>query len=172
MTNVWLPPMNATEVMTRDVLSVGPETPTRVVAKLLLEKGISAAPVVDGRGRVIGMVSENDLLGREIDKRAPNRVWWLEMLAEGEELATEFLDYLRRADRPVREIMTSPVVTVSENTSVQTIAQMLQQHQIKRVPVLRDGRLVGIVSRADLVRALSQVPSQSRDAIAAEHGSA
>ena len=157
MTNAQLRPLTASEVMTRHVLSVGPETPARVVAKLLLGRGVSATPVVDAAGSVIGMVSENDLLGREIQRRSPRRGWWLEMLAEGEDLAPEFLDFLRSADRPVRDLMVSPVVTVSESTSVETIAETLQRHHIKRVPVLRDGRLVGIVSRADLVRALSQI---------------
>ena len=158
MTNVWVPPMTASEVMTKDVLFVGPETPTRMVAKLLLEKGISAVPIVDASRKVIGMVSENDLVGSEIKRRAPDRVWWLEMLAEGENLAAEFLNYLKSADRPVRDVMVSPVITVSEDTSVETIAETLQQHHIKRVPVLHDGQIVGIVSRADLIRALSKAP--------------
>jgi CBS domain-containing protein len=162
MTNVWLRPLTASEVMTKDVLSVAPETPRRKVARLLLERGISAAPVVDADGSVIGMVSENDLLGREIERRVPRREWWLEVLAEGEDLAPEFLDYLRATDRPVRDVMVSPVVTVSESTSIEEIAKTMQRHHIKRVPVLRDGRMVGIVSRADLVRALSQAASQAR----------
>jgi CBS domain-containing protein len=154
--------MTASEVMTRDVLSVALETPRRKVAKLLLERGISAAPVVDAHGSVVGMVSENDLLGREVERRVPRREWWLEMLAEGENLAPEFLDYLRATDGPVRDVMVSPVVTVSEDTPVEAIADILQRHHIKRVPVLRDGRMVGIVSRADLVRALSQTASRAR----------
>jgi len=160
MTNVWLPPIDASDVMTKNVLSVGPETPTRAVAKLLLEKRISAVPVVDATGAAIGMVSEGNLVQREIKGRASSRDWWLEMLAEGENLATEFLDYLRAADRPVSEVMRSPVVTVAEDTPIQVIAEILQEHGIKRVPVLRDGRVVGIVSRADLVRALAQGPKR------------
>ena len=153
--------MTASEVMTKDVLSVAPEMPTRKVAKLLLERGISAAPVVDAAGCVSGMVSENDLLGREIERRVPRREWWLEMLAEGEKLAPQFLEYLRATDRPVRDVMVSPVVTVSEGTSVEAIAEILQRHHIKRVPVLRGGRIGGIVSRADLVRALSQTAERA-----------
>jgi CBS domain-containing protein len=160
MTNVWLPPMNASDVMTKNVISVGPETPTRAVAKLLLDKGISAIPVVDEAGVALGMVSEGDLIRREIKILAASKAWWLEMLAEGEDLATEFLDYLRTSDRPVREVMTTPVVTVAEDTPVQAIAEILQEHRIKRVPVLRNGRVVGIVSRADLVRALAQTPKR------------
>ena len=160
MTNVWQPPMNASDLMTKNVLSVGPEAPTRAVAKLLLEKSISAVPVVDATGAAIGMVSEGDLVQREIKRRTPSRDWWLEMLAEGEDLATEFLDYLRAGDRPVRELMTTPAVTVTEDTPVQAIAETLHKHGIKRVPVLRNGRVVGIVSRADLVRALAQTPKR------------
>jgi CBS domain-containing protein len=160
MTNVWLPPMNASDVMTKNVISVGPETPTRAVAKLLLNEGISAIPVVDEAGMALGMVSEGDLIRREIKILAASKAWWLEMLAEGEDLATEFLDYLRTSDRPVREVMTTPVFTVAEDTPVQAIAEILQEHRIKRVPVLRNGRVVGIVSRADLVRALAQTPKR------------
>lgn len=162
MTNVWVPPMTASEVMTKDVLFVGPNAPTRMVAKLLLENGISAVPVVDASHRVIGMVSENDLIGSEIMRRAPDRVWWLEMLAEGEDLAAEFLNYLKTADRSVRDVMVSPAITVSEDTSIEAIAETLQQHHIKRVPVLRDGQMVGIVSRADLIRALSEAPKRRK----------
>jgi len=82
------------------------------------------------------------------------------MLAEGEDLATEFLDYLGAGDRPVREVMTAPVIAVGEETPVQAIAEVLQVHRIKRVPVLRNGRVVGIVSRADLLRALAKVPER------------
>jgi CBS domain-containing protein len=152
--------MNASDVMTTSVLSVAPETPTRGVAKLLLEKSISAVPVVDATGAAVGMVSEGDLVQWEIKRRAPFRDWWLEMLAEGENLATEFLDYLRAADRPVCEVMRTPVITVAEDTPIQVIAKILQEHSIKRVPVLRDGRVVGIVSRGDLVRALAQGPKR------------
>jgi CBS domain-containing protein len=156
MTNVWFPPINASDVMTKNVVSIGPDTPTRTVAKILLDRNISAVPVVDAAGAVVGMVSESDLLRREIDRRAQSRVWWLEKLAEGEDLPTDFLDYLRAVDRPAKVVMTTPAVTVTEDTPVQAIAETLQEHGIKRVPVLRDGRVVGIVSRADLVRALAQ----------------
>ena len=159
MTNVWLRPINARDIMTTNVVSISPEMPTRKVAKLLMEKGISAVPVVDASGAPIGMVSEGDIVRREIDRREPRRDWWLEMLAEGEDLATEFLDYIKGADRPVREVMVVPVVTVGEDTPVQAVAETLLEHRIKRVPVLRNGRIVGIVSRADLVRALARPPS-------------
>jgi len=147
--------MDARDVMTRAVVSVSPETPTRSVAKLLLEKGISAVPVVDAGGAPVGMVSEGDLIGRNSIEREARRDWWLEMLAEGTNLAQEFLDQVRAADWPVREVMTAPVITVGEDAPVEVIARLLEEHRIKRVPVVRDGRIVGIVSRADLIRALA-----------------
>ena len=123
--------------------------------------GFSAIPVVDANGAPVGMVSESDLIRREIDRRTPRRAWWLELLAEGEDLAAEFVDYLKAADRPARDIMAAPVVTVAEDTPIRAIAEALQEHGIKRVPVVRDGRIVGIVSRADLVRALARSMSPS-----------
>ena len=135
---MWLTPITAGDIMTKDVLIFPPETPSRRAAKLLLERGISAAPVVDGAGTPIGMVSENDLLMRDIGSRVR---WsrWLELLAEGEDQAQEFLEYLKTSDRPVREVMAAPVITVVEDTSVEAIAKILQEQRIKRVPVLRDG---------------------------------
>lgn len=153
--------MQARDVMTKAVVSVAPETPTRSVAKLLLERGISALPVVDAAGAPIGMVSEGDLIGRDVSEREARREWWLEMLAEGTDLAPEFVDHVKAADRPVREVMAAPVITVEEDAPVQVIAELLQEHRIKRVPVLRQGRIVGIVSRADLIRALAQLPQAS-----------
>jgi CBS domain-containing protein len=147
--------MQARDVMTTDVAAVSPDTPTRQVAKLLLERGISAMPVVDARGAPIGMVSEGDLVGRGASERAERRDWWLELLAEGTRLAPSFLEFVTAADRPVRDVMATPIVTVSEDTELGEIARLLEAHRIKRVPVVRGGRVVGIVSRADLLRALS-----------------
>jgi len=134
MTNVWLPPMNASDAMTRNVLSIGPEVPTREVARLLLDKGISAAPVVDGAGAAIGIISESDLIRPEINRRAPSRLWWLEVLAEGEDLATEFLDYVWAGDRPVCEVMTAPVEAVAEDTPRPAIAEILPRTRHQKCP--------------------------------------
>jgi len=147
--------MKARDIMTTDVVSVGPDTPTGTVAGLLSARGISAVPVIDAAGSLVGMASEGDLIGRnEIDWRA-RRDWWLTLLAEGEELHPDFLASLRKPDRAVRNVMTSPVITVTENTGLPDIAKLLISHHIKRVPVVSDGRVIGIVSRADLVRALA-----------------
>ncbi|MGO9459313.1 MAG: CBS domain-containing protein [Rhodomicrobium sp.] len=147
--------MDAFDVMTSTVVTVGPETPLRKIARLLLEHSISAVPVVDEAGTVIGMVSEGDLLRHNDEDRRARRDWWLDLLAQGESLSPQFLATLRTPNRTAREIMSAPVVTVSEHTDVAEIGKLLATHRIKRVPVVRDGRIAGIVSRADLVRALA-----------------
>jgi CBS domain-containing protein len=147
--------MKARDVMTQQVVSVRPDTPIREVARCLADHGISAVPVIDGHGALIGMVSEGDLIEAESGKRDQRREWWLEALAQGMGLSPAFLESIRITDRPVRSAMVSPVTTVDEEAPVEEIAQLLMTLRIKRVPVVRDGRVVGIVSRADLVRALA-----------------
>ena len=146
--------MQARDVMTTAVVSVTPDTSVREVASVLRDNRISAVPVLDDTGTLVGIVSEGDLIDRNASQRERRREWWLEMLAEGRGLSPTFLDVVRSTDQPVREVMVAPVQTVSEATPVEDIAQLLQQHRIKRVPVVRDGRVVGIVSRADLLRAM------------------
>jgi CBS domain-containing protein len=140
--------------MTKAVVSVHPDTPVREIARLLLDKGISAVPVIDNNGAPIGMVSEGDLIRPEEAAREKRRQWWLEMLAEGEKLNPEFLAWLHPQNQAARAIMSAPVITVSEGTEVGEIARLFVAHRIKRVPVVRDGRVIGIVAREDLLRTL------------------
>ena len=146
--------MNARDVMTKAVVSVHPDTPVREIARLLLDKGISAVPVVDNDGAPIGMVSEGDLIRPDQAARAARREWWLEILAEGEQLNPEFLAWVHSQKRAARAIMSAPVITVSEGAEVGEIARLLVAHRIKRVPAVRDGRVIGIVAREDLLRTL------------------
>ena len=148
--------MNARDVMTTRVVAVSPEMPTSRIAELLLENGISAAPIIDGTGAPIGMVSDGGLIGRDEAARASRRDWWLALLAKGTELNADYLASLRAPERTAREIMAAPVITVSEKTNISEIARLLTVHRIKRLPVVRDGRVVGIVSRADLLRGLAR----------------
>jgi CBS domain-containing protein len=148
--------MNARDVMTRDVVSVTSDTPMRKIAALLVEKRISGVPVIDGSGAPIGMVSEGDLIGRSEAEREARQDWWLTTLAEGEAVNPEFLASLSYPT--ARDMMSAPVISIDEKTSLEEIAGLLTEHRIKRVPVVRDGRIVGIVSRADLVRALVAGP--------------
>jgi CBS domain-containing protein len=150
--------MRAKDVMTREVLTVKPDATVREVAALLAERGISGVPVVDAAGAVIGIVSEGDLLHRaEIGtERRPRRrrSWWLDSLAS--DLAS---DYVKSHARKVEDVMTREVITVGETTELADVAMLLETKGIKRVPVVTDGRLVGIISRANLVRALAATES-------------
>ena len=147
--------VKAREIMTANVVSVRPDTPTREVARLMLDNRISAVPVADDNGAPLGMVSEGDLIDRGELDREVRRDWWLAMLAEGESLSQDFLSSLHAPKWTAGDVMTAPVVAVDEDAKIREIARLLDTHRIKRVPVLRGGRLVGIVSRADLVRAMA-----------------
>lgn len=145
--------MQAHELMTKEVVSESLETPVHEIAQLLLTNHISALPVVDASGMVVGMVSEGDLIGRSDAERDARRDSWLALIAEGEGLSTDFLASLRSPGHTARDVMSSPVIRVTEMTEASEVAAVLRQYRIKRVPVVRDGRVVGIVSRADLLRA-------------------
>jgi CBS domain-containing protein len=142
------------DVMTTDVISVDPDTTVQALATLLAERGISGAPVVDSSGRLVGIISEGDLLHRaEIGTarhhRERRRSWWLDHFAS--DLARE---YVKSHGRTVKDIMTRDVVTVTEDTDLGEVAALLEAKRIKRVPVMHAGKIVGIISRANLVRAL------------------
>ena len=150
--------MKAFNVMNPNVISVGPDMPVNQIARILVENGISAVPVVDESGSPLGMVSEGDLINRRQVEQETRRDWWLDLLAEGEALNPDFLANLKALDRKATDVMTCPVVTVQPDINVTEIAQLLATHRIKRVPVVKDGRVVGIVSRGDLLRALAEHP--------------
>ena len=147
--------MKARDIMNRKVVVTPPDASRRAVAELLVKNGISALPVVDATGVPIGMISEGDLMPRDESEREARRDWWLKALSEGEELSPEFVQYLESQDRSARDMMVSPVITIDENADVVEIAELLSAKKIKRVPVMSNGRMVGIVSRADLVRAFA-----------------
>lgn len=157
--------MRAIDVMTINVITVGPDTSVQAVAKLLSEKGISGVPVVDAADQLIGIVSEGDLLHRvetgterRSDREASRRrSWWLDRIGSAQELAR---DYLKSHGRKAEDVMTREVISVTETTELADVATLLETKRIKRVPVVRDGKLVGIVSRANLVRALAATNSK------------
>lgn len=146
--------MKAKDVMTRPVVSVSPDTGVREIARTLLGRRISAVPVLDGGGRIVGIVSEGDLMRRPESHTESRglRSWWLEVLEESEDRARR---YLKSHGLTAAEVMTRTVITVGENTSLAEIATLLERNHIKRVPVLRAGKLVGIVSRANLLQGLA-----------------
>ena len=161
--------MQAHEFMTKEPVTVSPDTPTPEIARLLLAHKISAAPVVDDAGTPIGMVSEGDLLGRGDADREARRDWWLMLLAEGEALHPDFLATLRNPQLTARQVMSAPVIRITETTEAAEIAHLLEEYRIKRVPVVREDRIVGIVSRADLLRVLAEDhPAQRRSGHSSE----
>lgn len=143
--------MLARDVMTRSPVTVAADASVEACARLLLEKRISAVPVTDADGRVIGIVSEGDLMRRRESGTQRHVSWWLELVSDPQSMAR---DYTKSAGHKVTDIMTRQVVSVGEDTPLAAIADILEKHRIKRVPVIAAGKLVGIVSRADLVRAL------------------
>lgn len=144
--------MKARDVMVAPVITVGPHTSITDVAKLLVEHGISAVPVVEDDGSIVGIVSEGDLVHRAETGTERRRSWWLQALMEDSALAAEFV---KAHSRLVADVMTREVVTATPDTPLHEIAALLERKMIKRVPIVADGRLVGIVSRANLIQALA-----------------
>lgn len=149
--------MRAIDVMTDQVITVRENATVSETARLLAKHGISAVPVVDGANRVIGMVSEGDLLHRAETGTERRRAWWLDMLASTDQLAR---DYIKSHAETVKDVMTRDVISVTDTTLVADIAVLLETRGIKRVPVLRDGKLIGIVSRANLIQALAMTMTE------------
>src|SRR5215471_629072 len=156
--------MHAIDVMTSEVISVDENATVPAVARLLAERGISAVPVVDKYNCVTGMVSEGDLLHRAETGTERRRSWWLDMMASTNKLAG---DYIKSHGGRAKDVMTRNVLSVTETTPVADIALLLETNRIKRVPVVRDGKLVGIVSRADLVRALAMTIEEAPSGVGA-----
>jgi CBS domain-containing protein len=144
--------MQARDIMSQPVITVDLDTEVADVAQLLLDHRISAVPVVSG-GRLVGIVSEGDLLRRhEAGTEHGPRSWWLRLLSPVDEMAQE---YIQAHGTRARDVMTTPVKTITEDTSVAEIADLLERARIKRVPVMRDDEIVGIVSRANLLHAVA-----------------
>jgi CBS domain-containing protein len=143
-------PLTANDVMTIPVVTASVDAHVREVARILLENSIGAVPVLDVAGVPVGMVSDGDLLGRRPDDSRGD--WWLEMLAKSS-VPAELSD--SSANRSVREVMTSPLISIAPDTPVGAVARSLQAYGVKRLPVVRDGKIVGIVSRADLLGSIA-----------------
>jgi CBS domain-containing protein len=168
--------MNASDIMTRQVIFVGPDASVAEIVSLMLSHHIGALPVVKD-GALVGIVSEGDLLRRVETGTEVRRSRWLEYFAAASTLAAE---YAKSRGQMAADVMTRNVVSVSADTPIAEIAAVLETHRIKRVPVLQDGKLVGIVGRTNLLQALAsrmQQPAagraddrQIRDALLAELG--
>ena len=142
--------MTVEDVMTRDVITVTPATPIHEAASLMVVHGVSGLPVIDAEGRLVGIISDGDLIIRQ--GRRKETPWWYLFFTNGEQIARE---YRRAVGTTVGEVMTRLVVTISPVWGIEVAASILDRRNIRRLPVVLDGRLVGIVSRADVIRALA-----------------
>lgn len=144
--------MKARDIMVRPVFTTTSNASVTDVAKILLENHISALPVVNAKNEVVGIISEGDLLHRVENDTERRRQWWLRAMVGSDTVA---LDYAKAHARKVSDAMTREVVTASPETPLYEIATLLEKHSIKRVPIVENGQLVGIVSRANLVQAVA-----------------
>jgi CBS domain-containing protein len=159
--------MKASDVMTRNVLSVTPEATVAEAVELMLERGISGLFVVDDAGILVGVVTEGDLLRRDELGTERRKSWWLRLIASPGRQAA---DFTRTHGRKVADVMTHELVSVDADDSLELIVALMEGHRIKRVPVLQGDRVVGVVSRADLLRALSVAARGSADAAPDDRG--
>lgn len=144
--------MKAAEIMVKDVVTTGPEASVQELATLMLERRISGLPVVDGSGRLLGIVSEGDLIRRpEIDTDRV-KLGWLRLLLSDEARAR---DFVKSHGRKAREVMTQPAISVATDAPLAEVVRLMARHRIKRLPVVDKGRLVGLVTRTDLLRAVA-----------------
>jgi CBS domain-containing protein len=154
--------MKAKDVMTSPVVSVEPDTPVLQAVRIMLQRHISGLPVVDKDGRLVGIVTEGDLLRRAETGTQRRRPRWLEYLVGPGRLADE---YTRSHGRKIEEIMTAEPLTVTEDASLDEVVKLMEKHRIKRLPVMRGNRLAGIVSRANLLHALAGIAREVKPAL-------
>ena len=145
--------MMVADFMTREVITVAPDTSVLRAAKLMLERNISGLPVVDAAGRVVGIVSERDLLRRPDGDGARERPHWLQLMTEHAGRPGE-LNHVQ--DRKVADVMTRDPIVVTATSSLEEACRLIEQYGIKRLPVVEGDKLVGVIARADLVRALAK----------------
>jgi CBS domain-containing protein len=149
--------MNAKDVMTPSVLSVTPDASISAAARLMLQNKISGLPVIDGSGKLVGVVTEGDFLRRTEIETQRRRARWIEFFIGPGRLADE---YVRSSGRSVSDVMTRDVHTVGPDASLEQIVRLMEHNRIKRVPVVEGGKVVGIVTRANLLHALAGIADE------------
>jgi len=146
--------MKAGDIMTRQVITIDAESNISDAAKRMLEHRISGMPVIDAQGKVVGIISEGDLLHRAEAGTERRNSWWLRLVAGRSRQADQ---YTKEHSRSVRDVMSSKVISVDENAPLNEVVHLMESNRIKRVPVLRDSHVIGIISRANLMRILASV---------------
>ncbi|HEY9038334.1 MAG TPA: CBS domain-containing protein [Roseovarius sp.] len=147
--------MQAQDIMTKNVISAAADTTVEEVTALMMKNHISAVPILDNDGAIIGLVSEGDLMRRVEGSGKTNKSWWLSLFSGSNDTVT---DFIAMRGRRAKDVMTRDIKVVAPDTAVADIARLLEEKRIKRVPVVEDGRMVGIVSRANLMQALATAP--------------
>ncbi len=160
--------MRAADIMTLDPVTISPEGSIMEAIGVMLQHKFSGLPVVERNGSLVGIVTEGDLLRRTETGTQRKRPRWIEIFMGSGRLATE---YVQTSGRKVEEVMSRDVQTVTEDASLSDIVRLMEQHQIKRLPVVRAGMLVGIVSRANLLRALASVIGEAKPAASQDDAS-
>lgn len=143
--------MIVADVMTRNCITIAPEATVEEAVNLMLSRHISGLFVVDKAGDLVGVVTEGDLLRRDEIGTQRNRPWWLRLLASP---ARQAADFTRANGRHVRDVMTEDVVSIAQDAPLEDVVAAMEANRIKRLPVTADGKVVGVVSRTDLLRAL------------------
>lgn len=151
--------MRVSDVMTRNVISIRPDDTILNAARIMLQNHISGLPVVDSTGSLVGMVTEGDFLRRSELGTERRRPKWIEFVLGPGRLAS---DFTHASGRKVEEVMTQEPVIIDEDVALAGAVEMMERNRIKRLPVLRDGKIVGIVSRANLVRAIVSLAQDSK----------
>ena len=153
--------MNAGDVMTQSTVTVGPDASIMHAIQMMLKRRISGLPVVDDTGALVGILTEGDLLRRAELGTQKRRPRWIEFLIGPGRLASE---YVSACGRKVHEVMTTPVHTVTEDAPLTDVVKIMELRQVKRLPVVRNDEVVGIISRANLLRALVSIGRDNKPA--------
>lgn len=149
--------MKLRTLMTRDVISVGPETSLKEAARRMIEAEVSGLPVTDGDGHLVGIVSEADFVAAEADRRRGQRAGLLRFVFRETEIPTR--------ERVVRDVMSTELVTLGPDADHAEAARVMQRERVKRIPVVEDGNLVGLVSRSDIIRVFARPDREIVDEI-------
>jgi len=150
-------PMFARDLMTSEVVSVPPNLPVTSLARLIAARGVSSVPVMDSQGRLLGIVTEADLLRRLAGAEDVPVSWLRRLFRNADRQAAE---YARTHGFEAQDVMTRDMVSVGPDATAEHCAHLMEERSIKRLPVVQDGRIVGIVSRADLLRAVLEPPAR------------
>jgi CBS domain-containing protein len=155
--------MHARDVMTTKLITIGETATVQEAARLMSENHVGALPLLDEQGRLVGLLSEADLLHRQEIGTQVIRPWWLEAVTPASTLAAEFVQARGTA---AGELMSREVVSAAPSAPLSEIAALMERHRVKRIPIVEDGRLVGVVSRANLVQGLASVPTHVGETVA------